>query len=125
MTKILLLKIYNYLRYILVVIISLCILKFIFDFYDKNKTISKNSDKNIKYQNVISEPKLQFNEKGFQFVEAEQGVENSGKYVFTDVKTHGDFGDGSAGKLEVIDNQNILIFTENPEFTIYTNKVKK
>jgi len=119
------LKLYNYLHYILIVLIFICITKFVLDFFNKNKSAVNNTNNIVEYQNIILKPKLQFNEKGFQFVEAEKGLENNGNYTFTHVKTYGDLGKGSAGKLEIIDNQNILIFTENPEFTIYTNKVKK
>lgn len=125
MRKITALKTYNYFHYILLVLIFLCAIKFVLDFINKNKNVIKNYDNIAKYQNIILKPKLQFNEKGFQFVEAEQGIENDEKYTFTNVKTYGDLGDGSAGKLEITDNQNILTFTENPEFTIYTNKIKK
>ncbi|MDD2840065.1 MAG: hypothetical protein PHY80_02960 [Rickettsiales bacterium] len=125
MKKILTLKIYNYFHYILIVLIFACITKFVLDFYNKNKDVIKSSNNIVEYQNIILEPRLQFNDKGFQFVEAEQGIENNQNYTYTNVKTYGDFGEASAGQLEITDNQNVLTFTENPSFTIYTNKIKK
>ncbi|HSQ97168.1 MAG TPA: hypothetical protein VLL98_00425 [Rickettsiales bacterium] len=124
MSKLKILKIYNNIYYILVFLIFLCIIKFISDFYSKNKNVIKNKNNVVQYQNIIIKPQLQFNDNGFQFVEAEQGIETEGNYIFTNVYTYGDFGKASAEKLEVMDKQNILEFTGNPKFTIYINKIK-
>lgn len=125
MKKNLVLKLYKYLHYILILLLFLCIARLISDFYNKNKNLTKKSNNTIEYQNIISEPKLQFNDKGFQFIEAKQGIEDNQNYIFTNVETYGDFGKGSAGRLEITDNQNVLKFSENPEFTIYTKRVNK
>lgn len=125
MQKLKILKIYSYIYYILILLTFLFIVKFISDFYSNNTNKRKEKNDVTEYKNIILKPKLQFDNGGFQFIEAESGQESNQEYTFNNVKTYGDFGKASAGKLEVKDNQNILEFTENPKFTIYTNKVKK
>ena len=116
------LKVYSFFYYFLVVIFFVFIIKYLVDFYNKNKTF-ENKVKAIELKKEIIKPELQFNNTGFQFIRAEKGVENDKTYTLYNIETYGYLGEASAGLLEIVDNQNIFIFKEKPKFKIYINEV--
>jgi hypothetical protein len=119
MKKIAILNTYHFVYHILLLLVFCFIAKFIFDFYNKNVTIEVDNSNMVQYRNLIFKPELQFNSNGFQFFTADSGIEEKGDYIFKNIKTYGDFGKASAGQLRILENLNVLEFTQNPEFIIY------
>lgn len=127
MKKTFILKTYNIFHKILLIILLVLLAKLVIDFYNKNKSInSQTNNINSKINKEIYNPQLQLENGGFQFIQAEKGIEiNDKEYVLYNVKTNGDFAEASSGILEITDNKNTFTFTENPKFRLYINEFKK
>ena len=127
MKKTFILKTYNIFHKILLIILLVLLAKLVIDFYNKNKSInSQTSNINSKINKEIYNPQLQLEDSGFQFIQAEKGIEIDDKeYVLYNVKTNGDFAEASSGMLEITDDKNIFTFTENPKFRLYIGEFQK
>ena len=82
--------------------------------------LSKND---IKYNKTILDPRIQIEDNGFEYIKADKGYLNEDDYVFENVNMSGDFGNITAGRLDIKNNKNILEFTINPNFTIYIDEM--
>ena len=127
MKKTFILKTYNIFHKILLIILLVLLAKLVIDFYNKNKSInSQTSNINSKINKEIYNPQLQLEDSGFQFIQAEKGIEIDNKeYVLYNVKTNGDFAEASSGMLEITDDKNTFTFTENPKFRLYIGEFQK
>ena len=127
MKKTFILKAYNIFHKILLIISFILLAKLIVDFCHKNKNINSKTNRiNSIINKEIYSPQLQLEDNGFQFIQAEKGVEiNDKEYILYNVKTNGDFAEASSGMLEITNNKNTFTFTENPKFRLYINEFKK
>ena len=117
------LKIYYIFYRFLILIIFLLGVKFIYDFSLMNHDISIIGDGDVEYNRFVLNPRVQIENDGFEYIQADRGYLNEDSYVFENVSMSGDFGDITSGRLDVKDNKNILEFTINPDFTIYIDEL--
>lgn len=127
MKKTFILKTYNIFHKILLIILLVLLVKLAIDFYNRSKNITSQTNSiHSKINKEIYNPQLQLDDNGFQFIQAEKGIEIDDKeYILYNVKTNGDFAEGSSGMLEITNNKNTFTFTENPKFRLYINEFKK
>lgn len=123
MKEFLKLKIYYIFYRLLILIVFLLTIKFIYDFSLMNNDIIIASKKDVEYNRFLLNPRVQVENDGFEYIEADKGYLNENGYIFENVKMSGDFGDITSGKLDVKDNKNLLEFTINPDFTIYIDEL--
>ncbi len=88
-----------------------------------NHDISIIGDGDVEYNRFVLNPRVQIENDGFEYIQADRGYLNEDSYVFENVSMSGDFGDITSGRLDVKDNKNILEFTINPDFTIYIDEL--
>lgn len=123
MKEFLKLKIYYIFYRFLILVIFLLGVKFIYDFSLMNHDISIIGDGDVEYNRFVLNPRVQIENDGFEYIQADRGYLNEDSYVFENVSMSGDFGDITSGRLDVKDNKNILEFTINPDFTIYIDEL--
>lgn len=117
---------FYYLFYkVLILLVFLLGGKFAYDFYVMNVSVNdSNCEEDIKYEKIVIMPRVQVQAKNFEYTKADRGYLGGPDYFFENVDMTGDLGDITAGKLDVIDSKNVLIFTEKPSFTIYLNELE-
>jgi hypothetical protein len=118
-------RIYNFLYYFLIGLIFLVLSKFVFGFYYLSKNVTKTEPTAVvQYEKLILKPRLQMNGNKFEYITALKGfMESDSSYIFENVISNGYYGNISAGKLVIKDNENVLEFTENPKLNIYVDLV--
>lgn len=116
---------YNYIHYLLLIIIFAILLKFSFDFYHSNKVVSEVTlNDNVKHSKFIMQPRLQINSNKFKYLKASKGfIDADSNYVFENVESYGFYGNINAGKLVISENENVFEFTINPNFTINIDSI--
>ncbi len=124
MKEFLKLKIYYIFYRFLILIIFLLGIKFIYDFSLMNHSVDISNNSDIKYDKFVLNPRVQIEDDGFDYIQADRGYLNEDNYVFENVNMSGDFGDITSGRLDIKDNKNILEFTINPKFIIYIDNLQ-
>ena len=123
MKEFLKLKIYYIFYRFLILVIFLLGVKFVYDFSLMNHDINIAGDSDIEYDRFVLNPRVQIENDGFEYIQADRSYLNEDSYVFENVSMSGDFGNITSGRLDVKDNKNILEFTINPDFTIYIDEL--
>ena len=114
---------YSLIYRVLIGIAFLILFNFVFDFYYLSRSAVKIKSKaNTECSKVIIKPRLQINDDNFEYTKATKGFKNPNfSYVFENVDSDGYYGNINAGKLTIKEEENILEFTDNPQFNIYVD----
>lgn len=114
---------YYFLYCTFALLLLLVFAKFTYDFYLMNSKITSSIKFRVVQQDkLVLNPRVQIEDDGFTYIEANKGYYEDDVYVFEDVKMKGKFGNITSGKLEIKDDKNILEFTDKPKFIIYTKE---
>lgn len=119
------LRLFNFFYYILIISFLFILYKFGHDFYIANKYFSRVFETNDESEvNKIIKPRFQLERaKGdFEFMEADymKKLENNNLF-FENIKMRSNFGNMKAGKLDIVDENNHLIFSDNPKLEIFVD----